>query len=697
MDARVAVMGSQADRPSARDLTAFFDPRSICVVGATDDTAKWGHGIAQAAIRSRADRAVHLVNRSRDTVLGRPAYPSVTDVPGPVDLVVVCVPASHFAEVVDDALSVGARGILAITTGLGEAGDEGREIQATVVARVRESGAALMGPNCLGLIDNSSEVFLAAGAFPRGSVALLSQSGNLALEMQYWFAAHGLGFSRFVSLGNQADVTVVDLIDACVDDPDTSSIAIYAEDFRDGRAYVRAARRAHVAGKPVVVLPAGAGEAATRSALSHTGAMTSGLAAVLASSDFTGAAIVRSPRELAQTLVALGQPRRLRGERIAVLTDGGGHGTLAAAALEAVGLTVPVLSSARQEALAATLWPQSTVANPVDLAGFGEQDIDSYARVVGELTQDPQVDGVLITGYFGGYASPTSWAPTLASGEVATAHRIVAAAQEAQCPVVVQSMSVPSPSLDVLIAGGVPVFAAIEDAVTALAHLRVRELADLPDALDVIAAPPASDYVSLKEFLADRGIPVARSMPVTSQVEVLAAADAVDAPYVLKVTGQLHKSEGGGVLLDLPDADALLDAFDLLQERFPGAACVVEPLIDRTGGIEVLVGITTDPRFGPLLTVGAGGVAAEVLRDTATTLAPARPEVVEGLLRGLRIGPLLTGFRGGPAMDLAALARIAAELSVIAGGIEEWSEFECNPVLVTPSGVTVLDARAVGR
>jgi acyl-CoA synthetase (NDP forming) len=400
---------------------------------------------------------------------------------------------------------------------------------------------------------------------------------------------------------------------------------------------------------------------------------------------------------MSQALLALGQPRRLRGPRIGVLTDGGGHGTIAAAALEGVGLTVPMLVRDSQAFLAETLWPQSSVANPVDLAGFGEQDVDSYARVVTGLITDPLIDGVLMTGYFGGYASADSWAPTLASGEVTTAHRIVAAAHDGDCPVVVQSMSVPSPSLDVLTAGGVPVFAAIEDAVKALAHLRVRELAALPTPSAAAVAPAKPDYVALKRFLADCGIPVAPCVPVASQVEVLAAGDVVAAPYVLKVTGQLHKSEGGGVLLDVPDRDALLDAYDTLQERFPGMMCVVEPMIDRSGGIEILVGVTRDARFGPLLTVGAGGTAAEVFRDTATTLAPALPETVDRLLRGLRIAPLVLGFRGAPAMNVAQLARVAADLSEIAGAAEEWLEFECNPVLVTPSSVMVLDARAVGR
>ncbi|MEI6361442.1 MAG: acetate--CoA ligase family protein [Actinomycetes bacterium] len=690
-------MGCQADPSSARDLTTFFAPASVCIVGATDDPAKWGHGIARAALRSGAERPVHLVNRSRVEVLGQRAYPTVSSVPGPVDLVVVCVPVSHFADVVDDALAAGARGILAITTGLGEAADEGRAIERDVVARVQQAGAALIGPNCLGLVDNSSEVFLAAGAFPVGHFALLSQSGNLALEMQHWFASYGLGFSRFVSLGNQADVTVVDLIDACVADESTSAIAVYAEDFRDGRAFIAAARRAHDAGKPVVILPAGSGAAATRSALSHTGALTSGLDAILASTAFSGAVVVDSPRRLAQALLALDQPRRLAGRRIGVLTDGGGHGTLAASALERAGLEVPLLSAGQQASLAGTLWPQSSVANPVDLAGFGEQDIDSYARVVSSMMHDPGLDGVLMTGYFGGYASESSWAPPLAEGEVETAARIVEVARSTGRPVVVQSMSVPSPSLDVLTAGGVPVFAAIEDAVGALAQLERREPADLPDLPERLLPPPSQDYVALKAFLSEYGIPVAASIPIESQVELLAAADALAPPYVLKVTGQLHKTEAGGVLLNLADRDALLDGYDVLQERFPGAACVVEPMVERSGGVEILVGVTRDPRFGPLLTVGAGGVTAEVVRDVATTLAPASLDQVLRLLQSLRTWPLLTGFRGAPAVDVEALSRVAASLSVLASSIDEWAEFECNPVLVTEDGAIVLDARVVNR
>ncbi len=678
----------------SRDLSAFFDPRSIAVVGASDDPGKWGHGIARAALSSSADRPVHLVNQSKAHVLGRPAFASVSAIPGGADLVVVCVPVAAVASVVDDALAAGARGILAITSGLGESDEQGQQLQAALVERIRSSGAAMIGPNCLGLVDNASGVRLAAGLFPAGDVALLSQSGNLALELQRWFADERLGFSRFVSIGNQADVTLVDLLDACVDDPRTRAVAVYAEDVGDGRGFVAAAQRVRAAGKPVVLLTAGAGEAARRSARSHTGALTSAHDVIVASCEFSGAWLVESPRAMAQTLRALAHPARRTGTRIGIVTDGGGHGTLAASALEQAGLEVPELAARSQRDLAAGLWPQSEVANPVDLAGYGEQDVSSYARVVAHLRADSAIDAVLMTGYFGGYASADAFAGGLDRAEVEAAHEIVADVRRGGVPVVVQSMSGPSASLDVLRAGGIPVFAAVEDAVAALVRLgepTTRPLPELPAPVGV----QHHDYAGLKAVIREAGVPVATSIEVGSQPAVLAAAGTLPAPYVLKALGLLHKSDEGGVVLGIPDADALLDQYDRLVARFPGASIVVEPMVDRSAGVELLVGVVRDPRFGAVLTVGAGGTLAEVLQDTAVTLAPVDVGAARELLGRLRLAPLLTGFRGSPALALDAAADAVARLSSLGAAVADWAEFEVNPMLVTVDGVVVLDARAV--
>ncbi|NUK58148.1 CoA-binding protein, partial [Streptomyces lunaelactis] len=464
-----------------RDLTALFDPKSVAVVGASDDPAKYGHSVATQALRAPDRRPVHLVNRRGGTVLGRTAATRLMEIGEPVDLVVISVPGPGFEAAVDDALACGARAIVGITAGFAETGAAGLARQRAIAARVQEAGAVLVGPNCLGIADNTTELYLASDTFAPGRIALLSQSGNLALELQLRCAPHGLGFSRFVSLGNQADVTLVDLVEDCARHEATSAIAVYAEDFGDGRAFARAAA---AAGKPVVLLTAGRGSASARSAQSHTGALTSSSDVVAAACRDAGVELVATPREMTVVLAALNAGSRSIGRRTAVFTDGGGHGVIAADAAEAAGLEVPELGAPAQEQIKALLWEQSAVGNPVDLAGMGEQNPLSYATTAGGLLMTDEVDTVLMTGYFGGYAASGGGlgggGAALGEGEAQAAREIVTHWRATPKPLVVQSMYPQSPSCRTLAAAGIPVFAATEDAARALAAMTVSQVAQPP-------------------------------------------------------------------------------------------------------------------------------------------------------------------------------------------------------------------------
>ncbi|MGW7428706.1 acetate--CoA ligase family protein [Streptomyces sp. NPDC054861] len=735
-----------------RDLTALFDPRSVAVVGASDDPAKYGHAVASQALRAPAHRRpVHLVNRRGGTVLGRTAAPSLAAVGEPVELVVIAVPGAGFEAAVDDALACGAKAIVAITAGFAESGPAGLARQRAIAARVRDAGAVLVGPNCLGVADNTTELYLASDRFEPGGVALLSQSGNLALELQLRGTPHGLGFSRFVSLGNQADVTLVDLVEDCAAHPATSTIAVYAEDFGDGRAFARAAA---AAGKPVVLLTAGRGAASARSAQSHTGALTTSADVVAAACRDAGVELVRTPREMTVVLAALNAgPRRAGGRRTAVFTDGGGHGAVAADAAEDAGLAVPELTGATQDRLRTVLWEQSAVGNPVDLAGMGEQRPHSYADTVAGLLAAEEVDAILMTGYFGGYAAaegglgtpcapppdaspraaaggapdasgPTSPAdptdasdPTdpsasvagqarsapaggsvLADGEVAAAKEIAVRVGAGGKPFVVQSMYPGSPSCRVLVEAGVPVFSASEDAARALAAMTGRAGGD---GLGVTSVPPAEappgdlGYHGVRALLDAAGVPFPAAREITDEAGLLAAADAFPGPYVLKALHLLHKSDAGGVALRLADRDALLAAYREMHGRLDAPAYSVEAMADLTDGVELIVGVHRDPRFGPVAMVGLGGVLTETLRDVAFALAPVPARRARTLLRGLRSAALLAGVRGRPAVDVAAAAAVIERITTVAAAHPEIAELEVNPLLVRPDGALALDARAV--
>ncbi|MEU8824980.1 acetate--CoA ligase family protein [Streptomyces sp. NPDC048636] len=682
-----------------RDLSALFDPVSVAVVGASDDPAKYGHAIASQAIRADRRRPVHLVNRRGGTVLGRTAAPSVRAIGEPVDLAVVSVPAAGFEAAVDEALDCGARAIVAITAGFAETGAAGRERQRAVAERVRAAGAVMVGPNCLGIADNTTDLFLASDTFTPGGIALLSQSGNLALELQLRFGPHGLGFSRFVSLGNQADVTLVDLLADCARHEGTRAIAVYAEDFADGRAFAEAAA---VAGKPVVLLTAGRGDASARSAQSHTGALTTSADVVTAACRDAGVELVATPRELTVVLAALAGERRAKGRGVAVLTDGGGHGVIAADATEAAGLTVPELTPDTQDGLREVLWEQSALGNPVDLAGMGEQDPSSYTGTVAALLEAEEADAVLMTGYFGGYADAGSGlggGAALARGEQEAAHAIVARHQRSAKPLVVQSMYPGSPSCRTLIAAGIPVFGATEDAARALAALAgpgatapAAGVAPLPQA----AAPlERTGYLETRRALEAAGIPFPAVQEIRDEDELRAAAAEITGPYVLKALHLLHKSDAGGVALGLAGPDELLAAYRDMHGRLGAPSYSVEAMADLSDGIELIVGVNRDPRFGPVAMVGFGGILAEALRDVAFALAPVPAPHALDLLRQLRTASLLDGVRGRPAVDITAAADAIERITAFAAAHPEIAELEVNPLLVRPTGVLALDSRAV--
>lgn len=679
---------------TARDLEVLFAPQSVAIIGASNDQSKYGNWLSVEALKMPDTRAVHLVNRRGEDVLGRRTLRSLRDVQGPVDLVVITVPVGGFEEAVEDALAVGARAIVGVTAGFAEIGEAGRLIQERIVARVRAAGAVLVGPNCLGVSDSTTELFLASNALPAGRIALLSQSGNMALELAQLLAERGQGFSRFVSLGNQADIELADLIASCAAHPGTDLIAVYCEDFGDGRAFVEAASAAARAGKPVVVLTVGGSEASIRGAKSHTGAMTSGSAVVDAACDAAGVTRVRSPRALADTASVLLGFGPVPVRRVGVVADGGGHAGVGSDVTAHAGLDVPEFSTATAAALRALLPPSAAVSNPVDLAGAGEQDITSFASVIDTVLADPAVDGVLATGYFGGYGG---YGEALAAAEIETAARIAEIAHTRGKPVVMHTMHPTSPAAQVLRDRGVPVMAAVDDAAAALATAGKAHAARALPVLPTVADVPVTtaDYWNDRQLFTAAGVPFPGAALVSSRDEAVAAAERIGYPVVVKAMGLLHKSDAGGVALGLTDAQAVAATVERMTRDLQPPAFCVEEMADLSVGTELIVGIQQDPRFGPVLMVGLGGIYTEVLKDTAFALAPVDPDTARAMLESLRSSALLRGVRGRPAVDVDAAARLIAIASEVAAAHPEISEVEINPLLATTDGAQALDVRVV--
>lgn len=662
----------------------------MAVVGASDDPAKWGNWIARNALKGAHRREVYLVNRRGGELAGQPIYPSLRDLPGSAEMVVLAIPAGAVEAAIDDALAAGTRVIVAITAGFGEQGAAGAAQEARIVQKVRAGGARLLGPNCMGVSDASAELYIASGDDETGPVALVSQSGNLGIEIGLMLQREGLGFSRLVSLGNQADIGAEEVLDSLIDHPATRAILLYLEGIRDGRRLVASAQRAWQAGKPVVLIAAGVSQVAARAARSHTGALATEADAIAAACRAGGILQVATPRQAITVLQAVLPGVRPQGTRLGIVADGGGHGVLAADLAAAAGLSLPVLSEAAQQAVAAHLPATASVSNPVDMAGGGEQDFGSYGRVADALLASGELDAVLFTGYFGGYSTESA---ALGEQELASARTMADARDATGCALLMHSMHAAAMPNQYLRRREIPVYAAAEDAIGALANAarwQSSPVAPLP--LPAPARPVvATDYWNARSLLTDYGLPVTAARIFAG--DELVASDGLRYPLVVKALGLNHKSDAGGVLLNIRDEAQLVRAVADLRARLTPPAIVVEEQAPLSDGIEMIVGCRQDPAFGPLVMVGFGGIYAEILRDTAVALGPISQEVAARLIRSLRGAPLLSGARGRPVLDIAGAAAFAASFSLLAASHPELAALEVNPLLVLPERVVALDAR----
>lgn len=666
------------------DLSVFSDPRSVAVVGASEDPAKWGYWLASGALTGARRRAVHLVNSRARHVLGQPCAASLLDLPDTPDLVALCVPAAHIDTVVDEGLQRGARGFLGITAGVAD--------EQALAARIAAHGARLIGTNSLGIYDASSDLQLMWGSLTPGPLAIVSQSGQLGSELAAMGRRHGLGVSRFVSIGNQSDVTAVELLADLAGHDATRVVVVYLESFTDGEALFATLAALRTTGKPTVLLTVGSSAASSRMARSHTGSLTSSLDLVDAACRAAGVVRANTPAEVidvARTLLAAPVPK---GRRIAIVGDSGGQSAIAADVASERGLTVAPFPVSLSESLAGVLPAGAACSNPVDLAGAGEKDIESYATVV-EQVAAAGIDGVVMTGYFGCYGQDI---PAMADDEIAVAQRLGALVEATGIPVVVHTMGPESPTAQALWSCGVPAFGSIEAAAGALAHaaaLSPRPVVDTASCA-VLDTPVLPGYWAARELLAQKGISFPAGALVTTGAE-LAEVHALRAPYVLKAGWLEHKSEVGGVRIGLADTTELRAAFEDMHGRLGDGEYVVEEQDMRQGAVEVLVSARRDPQLGAFVVVGAGGTETEVHQDVRVERAPVSPEAARHMLDDLRMAPLLRGWRGRPAVDIDGLADLVVALSELIAQRGDIAEIELNPVRATPQGAVAVDALVI--
>jgi acetate---CoA ligase (ADP-forming) len=713
-------------------LREFFAPRSIAVVGASD-TSGWARFVFAGSRSAGFAGPLIPVHPVHQTVLGRPAVRSLRELAEPVDLAFIMVPTQAVETVLDDAAAAGVRNAVVLAAGYRELGEEGRALEDRMVARAAAHGITILGPNCLGFVNFPAAAAPFALAVPPslrpGPVGIALQSGALGGVVLAFAHAHAIGVSTLATMGNEAMIAATDVLDYLVEDEATRVICMFLEQITDPARFAEAAGRADRAGKPIVVLKAGTSQAGSEVALAHTGAVAGDDAVVGAVLRQLNVIRVASIEELLCTGALLGYQRRPRGRRMGVVTTSGGACDLIADRAAAEGIEIPEFAAGTAAAITPLLPPFAAVRNPIDVTGYflanrRTSALTAADHVLDIAAADPGVDFVLFTGLTLPDAKPTDAAAAAMLGERARwLGERMAAAPVPVIPVGHTCLNLSGYGREVLAEGGVHLLpGGIALGMTALGHalrwLERRAGAGVAAATGAAAgngcqrrgaqpgpAPgggtPWSEAAA-RDLLARSGVPVVPGELVGSAGAAVAAARRLGLPVVLKVcSAQIpHKSDIGGVAVGLATAAEVRAGYQRVRaagEAVPGArvdGVLVSPM--RSGGVELVAGVTVDPTFGPVLAVGLGGVWVEVLGDTSLRVLPVDTGEVKRMLAELRGSPLLRGARGGRPVDLDALAeaiRLLGDTAVGQGG--SLCALEVNPLWAEGDRIEALDVLVV--
>jgi acetyl coenzyme A synthetase (ADP forming)-like protein len=694
-------------------MARLLAPRTVAVIGASREPGKIGNAVMQNLVGQGFAGVVYPINPNASSVAGMPAYASVLDVPGPVDLAVVVRPAKDVLDVVEECARKDVHALVILSSGFAEMGAEGTALQRAIVTKARANGMRVVGPNCLGIANTAPSVRLNATFAPtppvEGNVAFLSQSGGLGIELLSQAAVRGIGISEFVSVGNKSDVSGNDLLQYWEDDPRTGVILLYLESFGNPRKFARIARRIS-RHKPIVVVKSGRTPAGSRAASSHTAALASSDIAVDALFRQAGVIRVDTLEDLLDTAQMLASQPIPRGPRVAIIGNAGGPGILAADACAGAGLQVEDLAAESQAALRTFVTPGASVHNPMDLGAAASAE--QFGKALPVVLADDGVDAVIVV-----YAPPV----VTDADAIARAISDAVAATGTDKPVVACFLGRLEVADELRGDGGarrtIPTFAFPEAAARALgraaelAAWRARpegEVSTFPDvtpdaARTLVGARLATrdgddtwfDETDVEVLLHSFGITTIEARRVQDAGGAAAAADELGYPVVLKVGSAriVHKTDVGGVALGLASRDAAYQAFAEMHGRFGSGmdGAVVQRM--TPAGLEVIVGVTQDPLFGPLLLFGLGGVTAELLADRALRILPVTNEDAHELVRALRASPLLFGYRGSPPLDVVALEDLIMRVAQLAQDVPEITEMDLNPIIVHERGVVVVDAK----
>jgi len=694
-------------------LRPMLEPRAVAVIGASRRPASIGRRVLNAVIGAGFNGAIYPVNPEAAEIAGLKAYPSARQLPPGVDLAVIAVPAPAVPAVVDDCAAAGIKALVVITAGFAEAGADGWAAQEALTDKVRKHGMRMVGPNCMGLLNTKPSVRLNASFSPlvppAGRLGLLSQSGALGIAIVQLAAQRQLGLSTFVSAGNKADVSGNDLLEYWESDPGTSVLLLYLESFGNPRRFARLARRISHS-KPIVVVKSGRTRSGSRAASSHTAALAADDATVDAL--FAQSGVIRADTidEMFDVASALDLQPLPPGRRVAILTNAGGPGILAADACEAARLTLAGFSAETRAKIAASLPAMASVGNPIDM--IASAGPEQYAKTIETLMTAPEVDSLIVI--FTPVDLTIAGAITDAIRDGVVAGRRAGATGTPVLSCVLAEAGRPAP----IEAGGerLPAFAFPENAARALgkasayAEWRAQPPAlywgfddtDAKAAREICATAAAREDhgwltdADVRGVLAAYGLPLAAGAIAHSADDAAAIAQTIGFPVVLKVSSPAitHKTDVGGVRLNLADASAVRQAFaEMAAIDSRSHDVLVQPMVP--GGVETMMGVVQDPTFGPVVAFGLGGVHVEILEDVRVRLAPLTDRDVDDLIHGIRGYRLLQGYRGHAAADCDALRDVLLRLSRLADEVPEILELDLNPViaLAPGQGCRIVDAR----
>jgi len=675
-------------------LLSFFKPKGVVVIGASTSSEKLGYGVARNLIQSGYQGAIHFVSQKQGELFRRPIYSDLNQVSDPVELAILIVPPNATPKAIEECGQRGIRAAIIVASGFRESGTEGAALEAQCLEVARAHGIRLLGPNCIGIIDTHfplDTTFLQPPMPTQGGIGFISHSGAFAASIVDWARNEGFGFSQIVSLGNQVDVNETDMLPMLADDPHTKVIVLYMESVSDGRRFVEVAREV-TQRKPVIVLKVGRFESGQKAAASHTGALAASDVAFDAAFDKAGILRADTTEQMFDWATALENCPLQRGKNIAILTNAGGPGVIAADSLEQNGLSLAQLNNSTLKAFKVELSPSAAIHNPVDMLASASPD--TYANCLKILLEDSNVDAAMVI------LPP----PPMFKAEV-VAEKLIEVIIQFDKPVVIALLgsTLVEEARSTFEKANVPTYPFPERAASALGALykRAKYLDDRPwMANHKKPSTTHRSWSTVDELLNSYDIPTAPIKLAGNETEAATIANELGYPVVLKIASPeiLHKSDIGGVVLNIQNEESLLRAYTQMVSRAKSAkpdAKIEGVHIQKQipDGQEVIVGMVRDPQFGPLMMFGSGGVEVEGLKDVAFALAPLNQAEAQNMIRKTWAGRKLKGFRNTPPADEESVIDDLIKLSWLAFENETIEEIEINPLRVLSKGSVAVDIR----